>query len=213
MSVQLIVNGISIGAIYALFGAGFALVFSVLKFSNLAHGGVVSACAYAGFLFQAAFDNPPPIWLTVFFACCVGMILTFLVDMCGFYRLRAKRSDTLFFFLMSITIAILIEQILTANWGTMMYAFPPLFQPPTFVLMGITFSWLDMTILAISIVVLASLVFLIERTRIGLAIRAVAINARVSQFMGINSSRLVTTTLIIAGFLAGITGVMLGIKY
>ena len=213
MIAQLIVNGISVGAVYALFGAGFALVFSVLKFSNLAHGGVVSASAYAGFLFQARLDPTPPFWLTVLFTCAAGMAITFLVDLFGFYRLRAKHANPLFFFLMSITFAILIEQILIANFGTMMFAFPPLFQPPTTVVFGITFSRLSMTILIIAAVLLAFLVFLIERTRMGLAIRAVAINARVSQFMGINSSRLITTTLLIAGFLAGITGLMLGVMY
>ena len=213
MGIQLIVNGISIGAVYALFAAGFALVFSVLKFSNLAHGGVVSASAYAGFIFQANINPTPPFWATALFTCFAGMFFTFLVDMCGFYRLRAKHANSLFFFLASITFAILIEQILIANYGTMMYAFPPLFQPPTMAIFGITFSRLDMTILAIAVVILAMLAYLIERTRLGLAIRAVAINTRVSQLMGINSSRLITTTLIIAGFLAGITGLMLGVKY
>jgi len=213
LSVQLIVNGISIGAVYALFGAGFALVFSVLKFSNLAHGGVVSASAYAGFLFQANISPTPPFWLTIIFTCFAGMVITFLVDLFGFYRLRKKNADRLFFFLMSITFAMFIEQILIANWGTMMFAFNPLFETPTATFLGITFSRLDMTILAIAVVVLAGLVFLIERTRMGLAIRAVSINARVSQLMGINSSKLITTTLLIAGLLAGITGLMLGVKY
>jgi len=213
MGIQLFVNGISLGAVYALFGAGFALVFSVLKFSNLAHGGVVSASAYAGFLFQAAFDTPPPFLLTVLVSCFAGMLFTFLVDMLGFYRLRKKNSESLFFFLMSITFAILIEQILIANWGTMMYAFPPLFSTPTVAVAGITFSRLALLILGISVTALVILILLIERTRIGLAIRAVAINARVSQLMGINSSRLITSTLLIAGFLAGITGLLLGVNF
>jgi len=213
MGVQLLVNGISIGAVYALFAAGFALVFSVLKFSNLAHGGVVSASAYAGFIFQASISPTPPFWLTALFTCFMGMFFTFLVDMCSFYRLRAKNADRLFFFLASITFAILIEQILIANYGTMMYAFPPLFGTPTMSFLGITFSRLDMMILAIAVLVLALLAYIVERTKLGLAIRAVAINTQISQLMGINSSRLVTVTLIIAGFLAGITGLMLGVKY
>jgi len=213
MGVQLVVNGISIGAVYALFAAGFALVFSVLKFSNLAHGGVVSASAYAGFIFQASINPTPPFWLTALFTCFAGMLFTFLVDMCGFYRLRKKNADRLFFFLASVTIAILIEQLLIANYGTMMYAFPPLFQPPTTSVFGITVSRLHIMIMAIAVIMLTMLIFLIEHTKLGLAIRAVAINTRVSQLMGVNSSRVVTTTLIIAGFLAGITGLMLGVKY
>jgi branched-chain amino acid transport system permease protein len=213
MGAQLVVNGISIGAVYALFAAGFALVFGVLKFSNLAHGGVVSASAYAGFIFQLSIDPTPPFWLTALFTCFAGMFFTFLVDMCGFYRLRKKNADRLFFFLASVTCAILIEQLLIANYGTMMYAFPPLFQPPTMSVLGITISRLHIMILIIAVVMLSLLIFLIEHTKLGLAIRAVAINTRVSQLMGVNSSRVVTITLIIAGFLAGITGLMLGVKY
>jgi len=213
MSFQLIVNGISIGSVYALIGAGFALVFGVLKFSNFAHGGIVSACAFIGYFFQAAFKPAPPFWVTVIFCCFAGMALTFLVDMLAFYRLRSNNSNSLFFFLSSVTVAILIEQLLTVNYGTMMISFPPIFKVTTVSLFGITFSKIDMTILAIAAVVLVLLILIIERTRIGPAIRAVAINARVSRLMGINSSLMVTGTLVIAGFLAGITGLMLGVKY
>ena len=213
MSVQLIVNGISSGAVYALVGAGFALIFNVLKFSNLAHGGVISASAFAGFLFQANINPTPPFWLTALFACFAGVVVIFLVDLFGFYRLRKKNANRLFFFLMSITFGIFIEQILIANWGTMMFAFPSLFATPTGTLLGVTFSRLDMSILGIAIVLLLALVFLIERTRMGLAIRAVATDAKVSQLMGINASRIITITLLIAGALAGITGLMLGVRF
>ncbi|WP_242623802.1 ABC transporter permease subunit [Intestinimonas massiliensis (ex Afouda et al. 2020)] len=59
MSLQLIVNGISLGAVYALIAVGFALVFSILKFSNFAHGGMISAAAYIAYFFYSAFENPP----------------------------------------------------------------------------------------------------------------------------------------------------------
>lgn len=58
MNLQLIINGISLGAVYALIAVGFAIVFSVLKFSNFAHGGMISASAYIAFFFQRSFDTP-----------------------------------------------------------------------------------------------------------------------------------------------------------
>ena len=212
MSLQLIINGISIGSVYALIAVGFALVFGVLNFSNFAHGGVVSACAYVAFFFQSKLDSPP-FWLTVVVACGSGMLITYLIDLLGYYRLRKKGSDSLYFFLSSITFAIMLEQILTVFFGTQMYAFTPVFKNTTMLLLGITFSTMDMTILAIAILLLALLILLVEKSRMGLAIRAVAINARTSRLMGINSSLTVTGTLVIAGFLAGITGLMLGMKY
>jgi len=213
LSVQLIINGISIGAVYALIGAGFALVFGVLKFSNFAHGGVISVCAYAGYIFQSSFHPAPPFWVTAAVCCVAGMVVTYLVDLLVYQRLRMKESNPLFYFLASITFAILIDQVLTVNYGTKMYAYPPLFEVSTMTLLGITFSKLDMMMLAIAAVFLVLLILLLEHTRIGLAIRAVAINSRISRLMGINSSLIVTGTLVIAGFLGGITGLMMGIKY
>ena len=213
VSIQLIINGISIGAVYALIGAGFALVFGVLKFSNFAHGSVISACAYAGYIFQSSIQPTPPFWVTAAVCCLAGMALTYLVDLLVYQRLRAKESNSLFFFLASVTFAILIDQILTVNFGTKMYGYPPLFEISTLTFLDITFSKMDMTMLAIAVVFLLLLIVLLEHTRIGLAIRAVAINSRVSRLMGINASLMVTGTLVIAGFLGGITGLMMGIKY
>ena len=65
MDLQLLISGISLGAVYALVAVGFAVVFSVLKFSNFAHGGMISACAYIGYYFQRAFPNPPPFFITL----------------------------------------------------------------------------------------------------------------------------------------------------
>lgn len=212
MSLQLLINGISIGAVYSLIAVGFALVFSVLKFSNFAHGSTISACAFIAYFFHAKL-NGPPLWLTILFTCACGMVIALAVDFIGYMSLRRNNSDSLFFFLSSVTIAIMIEQFLTIRFGTQMYAFTGVFTAGTFRLGSTTFSALDMTMLAISAVLLTVLILLIHKTKLGLAIRAVAINSRTSHLMGINSSYIITLTLIIAGFLAGITGVMLGIKY
>lgn len=213
MSFQLLVNGISIGSVYALIAVGFALVFSVLKFSNFSHGGCISACAFVAYFFQARFDPAPPFWATMLVACATGLVLALLVDCFAFRRLRKNASNSLYYFLSSVVMAILIEQVLNVFFGTQMYAFPAIFKKSTLQLLGTTFSTLDMAILAIAVSLLLVLILLINKTRLGLAIRAVAINSRTSRLMGINSSVVITLTLLIAGLLAGITGVMLGVKY
>ncbi|HWR23654.1 MAG TPA: branched-chain amino acid ABC transporter permease [Feifaniaceae bacterium] len=212
MSFQLIVNGISSGAVYALIAVGFALVFSVLKFSNFAHGGTISACAFVAYFVHNGL-NHPPLWVTILLTCLAGMVIAYLVDLLGYTRLRKNNSGSLFFFLSSVTFAILIEQILNVCFGSQMYAITGIFQNTAVEILGTTFSVLDMTILAAAIILLLVLILVIEKTRLGLAIRAVAISGRTSRLMGINSSLIVTVTLVIAGLLAGITGVMLGIKY
>lgn len=213
MNFQLIVNGISIGAVYALIAVGFALVFSVLKFSNFAHGGMISACAFIAYFFQASFEETPPLWLTILVTCVCGVVLALVVDTICFRRLRRNNSNVLYYFLASVVFAILIQQVLTVFYGTQMYAFPAVFKNPNFTIFGTTLSAMDMTILCVAVFLLLILLLIIGKTRFGLAIRAVAIDSRTGRLMGINSSAVIVLTFAVAGLLAGITGVLLGIKY
>lgn len=211
MSFQLIVSGISLGAVYALIAVGFAIVFSILKFSNFAHGGMISACAFIGVFFQKAFN--PPFWATVLFSTLCGIGMALLIDTVAYRRIRKKQAPNIYYFLSSITVAILIEQILSVFFGKNLYGYPPVFESTTFMLGGIRFSSMDTLILVISLSLLAVLIFMIQKTKIGLAIRAVAISPAASQLMGIPSNAIIITVFAIAGALAGVSGVLLGAKY
>lgn len=210
---QLIVNGISIGAVYALIAVGFAIVFSIMRFSNFAHGGMISACAFIGFYFQRAFDPAPPFYITILFTAVCGMAIALLIDTLGYSRIRKKKSPGIYYFLMSLTFAILIEQILTVFYGTNMYGYPKVFQNETFMIGDLRFKIMNLVILGVSVAMLIALILLINKTKVGLAIRAVAINAEAGKLMGINSGMIVTLIFVIAGILAGVSGVFLGVQY
>jgi branched-chain amino acid transport system permease protein len=213
MNLQLLISGISLGAVYALIAVGFAIVFSVLKFSNFAHGGMISACAYVGYYFQRSFETTPPIYVTILFTAAFGVVLAFLIDLIAYRRLRIKQAPNIYYFLASITLSIMIVQILSVFYGKNLYAYPAIFEETTFNIGSIRFSSIDTLILFVSLAVLAVLIYLIDRTRIGLAIRAVAINPQTSKLMGINSNVIIIAVFAIAGALAGISGVLLGLKY
>lgn len=213
MNIQLLISGISLGSVYALIAVGFAIVFSILKFSNFAHGGMISLCAYLGFFFQRAFDSPPPIYVTILFTGLCGMVLAVIIDFVAYRRIRAKGAPNIYYFLASITVAIMIQQILSVFYGKNLYGYPPIFSSTTFYLGSIRFSSIDTLIMVVSLVILAVLIWLIEKSRVGIAIRAVAIDAKTSRLMGMNSNVIIISVFIIAGFLAGVSGVLLGIKY
>ncbi len=213
MVFQLLINGISLGAVYALIAVGFAVVFSVLKFSNFAHGGMISACAYMGFFFQRAFDPAPPIFVTILFTGICGMLLALFLDLIAYRNIRKHKSPSIYYFLSSLTISIIIEQILNIRFSKNPYAFPNIFESTFFMVGKLRVSTMDTMIMAISLFILVVLVLLIQKTKMGLAIRAVAINADTSRLMGINSGVVVVMIFLIAGFLAGVSGVMLGAKY
>lgn len=209
--IQLFVSGISLGSVYALIAVGFAIVFSVLKFSNFAHGGMISACAFIGFFFQETFQTP--FYVTVLVTAVVGMLMALLIDTLGYRRIRKKKAPTLYYFLSSITFAIMIEQILSVYFGNNLHAFPPIFNETTFSVGSLRFSSVDTLIFGVSMVLIVVLILVIEKTKVGLAIRAVAINSDTARLMGINSSVIVTAIFVTAGILAGISGVLLGLKY
>ncbi len=213
MSIQLLISGISLGSVYALIAVGFAIVFSVLKFSNFAHGGMISACAYIGYYFQRSFPSTPPIYVTILFASLCGIALAFLIDFIAYRRLRAKQAPNIYYFLSSVTVSIIIVQILSVFYGNNLYAYPAIFESTTFYIGSIRFSTIDTLILFVSLAILVVLIYVIDKTRVGLAIRAVAINAQTSNLMGINSGFIIVAVFAIAGVLAGVSGVLLGLKY
>ena len=210
---QLIISGISLGSVYALIAVGFAIVFSNMRFSNFAHGGMISACAYIGYFFQSATDTPQPFWLTLLFTTVCGVVMSLLIDTVAYSRIRKKQAPNLYYFLASITVAILIEQLLNIYFGRNSYAFAQIFKSTTFMMGSLRFSSLDTLILVVALAILGVLIFVINKTRIGLAIRTVSINPQASRLMGINSNVVITTVFAIAGALAGVSGVLLGAKY
>lgn len=213
MTLQLLISGISLGSVYALIAVGFAIVFSILRFSNFAHGGMISACAFIGYFFQASFETPPPFYVTVLFTAVCGIVMALLIDTVAYRRIRKKQAPSLYYFLASITIAILIEQILSVFFGKNLYGYPQIFESTTFHIGSLRFSSIDTLILVVSLAILTILLLVINKTRIGLAIRAVAISPATSRLMGINSNVVIITVFSIAGALAGISGVLLGTKY
>lgn len=211
MTLQLIISGISLGSVYALIAVGFAIVFSIMRFSNFAHGGMISACAFAGYFFQNSFHTP--FYITLLFTTLVGIVMALFIDTIAYRRIRAKQAPNLYYFLASITVAILIEQILNVFFGKSLYSYPPIFSSTTFHIGSLTFSSIDTLILCISLAVLSILLFIINKTKVGLAIRATSISPSTSRLMGINSNATIMAVFAMAGALAGISGVLLGTKY
>ena len=155
--IQLLISGISLGSVYALIAVGFAIVFSILRFSNFAHGGMISACAFIGYFFQASFETPPPFYVTVLFTAACGVVMAAVIDLIAYRRIRKKQAPTLYYFLASITIAILIEQILSVFFGKNLYGYPQIFESTTFHIGSFRFSSIDTLILVVSLVILTVL--------------------------------------------------------
>ena len=211
IAIQQAVNGISLGAVYALIAVGFAMVFNVLKFSNFSHGGVLGTGAYLGYM--AALYLKLPFILILLVGTFTGALVAVGVEFVAFRSIRKKRGQLVYFFVTSVTMLMLLEQILVIFFGASFYTYPPMISTTSFSLSGINFSVLYLVMMAISILAFGILAWALKYTRIGIAIRAASNDMITTNLMGVNVDFIVMATFFVSGMLGGLSGVLLGMAY
>ena len=211
MSIQVLINGLATGAVYALIATGFALIFNVLKFSNFSHGATMTVAAFvAYFLVSAKGYGIVP---TLIIGALAGGLVAFCGEFIGFRRILKNHSSSTYFFVSSITLGTLYEGLVTIKVGSKFFNYPQFFEKSTVELGKVVISTTDLMMLIISTVALGILAFVIQKTRIGRALRAVSFDRDTAQLMGIDSTRIIQFTFVVSGVIAGLAGVFLGIKY
>lgn len=211
IAIQQAVNGISLGAVYALIAVGFAMVFNVLKFSNFSHGGVLGTGAYLGYM--AALYLKLPFILILLVGTFTGALVAVGVEFVAFRSIRKKRGQLVYFFVTSVTMLMLLEQILVIFFGASFYTYPTMISTTSFSLSGINFSVLYLVMMAISILAFGILAWALKYTRIGIAIRAASNDMITTNLMGVNVDFIVMATFFVSGMLGGLSGVLLGMAY
>lgn len=208
--IQLLINGLSNGAVYAIIAVGWALIFSVLKFSNFAHGGTMVCSAYIGMLFTRVIGAN--LWLTLILSALFGGVINIGVELISFHRLRQSSKQVLLYFVSSITMGMLLQNIIAIRFSGIFYSYPNFFKKRFINVGSISIDIADIVMLIIATICIAFLVFVLYKTRIGIGIRALSMDEKTTGLMGINVNRVVLTTFFVAGALAGIAGVFVGIR-
>lgn len=211
MSLQIILNGLSTGAIYALIATGFALIFNVLKFSNFSHGATMTSAAFVAYFLSAS--KGLGLGVTLLVGGLAGALIALFGEFVGFRRITLNHSSPTYFFVSSITLGTLYEGLVTIKVGSNFFNYPSFFAKPTIKLGDLVISTSDVIMLVISMIALLILGYVIQHTRIGRALRAISFDRDTAQLMGIDSTRIIQLTFMLSGFLAGFAGVFLGIKY
>ncbi len=208
---QQVINGISIGAVYALIAVGYSLVYSILKFSNFAHGGVMMLGSYFGFLALTILHVP--FWLAFPLAIVGAGLLAVANERIAYRPIRIRNSPLLYLMISSLGVSIFLENFTIVTIGPNFRTFPPVLPTTPIMLGTISIGRLDLIILAITAVSLALLTWIIYGSKIGNAIRATSYSMRAASLMGINPDWIVALVFFLAGASAGIGGVLFGIKY
>jgi branched-chain amino acid transport system permease protein len=216
---QQALNGLMLGVMYALVAVGFTLFFGVLDVIHFSHGDIFMLGAFAGLTVLAGLSviglGAPAVALTLAFA---GAIV--VVGLLGVLAERVcvrplARSSPLMTLLATLSLGLVIRESVLIFYprGADPKPFPQLLPAGGFELSGVTIRYENLAILAIAVLAMVSVDLLINRTRTGAAIRAVAQDPEAAQMMGVNLDRTVDLTFFLGSGLAAIAGILSGLYY
>lgn len=208
---QQVINGLSLGAVYALIAVGFAMIFNVLKFSNFAHGGVLGMSAYAGFIAADTFKLP--LIPVILIGMVAGAIVAVVVEFIAFRWIRLQKGQLIYFFVTSVTMLMLLEQILVILFGASFNSYPYTLIKVTIIrFQGLTISVTYLLTLIVTIIAFGVLIYVLKKTKIGIAIRAASNDLVATSLMGINVNFIIVAAFVVSGMLGGLSGVLYGIS-
>jgi len=211
---QQLVNGITLGGVYALIAVGYTMVYGVIQLINFAHGEIYMLGAFLAYTMVTFLGLPffAAFILTILICSCFGIIL----DVIAYRPLRnAPRLAAL---ITAIGMSIFLQNLALMIWGSQIKSYPREILPSIFYqtawgLGEVTLSWLQVFILAITVVSMAILHLIIHRTRIGTAMRAVSLDKTTSALMGIKVNRVISFTFAIGSAMGGMAGILVGLYY
>ncbi len=206
---QQLINGISLGSIYALIALGYTMVYGIIKLINFAHGDVFMLGAFIGFFAIARWDLGffPALIIAMLLCAIIGVI----IERVAYKRLRnATRIAAL---ITAIGVSLLIEYTVIFFRGASPEAYPEVLPNKSISILDANISSQSILILAVTIVLMILLQFIVHKTKIGKAMRAVSHDADAARLMGINVDNTISATFAIGSALAGAAGVIFGVYY
>ena len=216
---QQLINGLALGAIYGLIALGYTMVYGVLRFINFAHGDVFMLGAFAGYYFaplvnrflpaQSYFGGALVLVLAMAACALIGMLIEFLA-----YRpLRNRPKLTVL--ITAIGVSLFIEYIgqHSAVFGAAPRKFPDLIPATTWHVGGLVIASSQVIVLVTTLILLIALRFIVQKTRVGTAMRAVSFNEQAAVLMGVNINRIISFTFGLGSALAAAGGILYAMNY
>lgn len=207
--VQQLVNGISLGSIYALIALGYTMVYGIIKLINFAHGDIYMLGAFTGFFAIKIFHLP--FWPALLLAMVLAAITGVVIEKVAYRPLR--NSPRIAALITAIGVSLFIENLALLVWKPDPRAFPDVFPFHSYELWGIYLDNRQLLILGVSIILMVILQYIVRYTRIGKAMRAVSLDKDTARLMGIDVDMVISFTFAIGSALAAAAGVLVGVYY
>ncbi len=213
---QHLVNGLVLGSIYALVALGYTMVYGILELINFAHGEVTMVGAMVGLAIIGLFTGIAIPGLVVVAIGLVAAVLVCaalgaIIERVAYRPLR--RAPRLAALITAIGVSIVLQNLAMIIWGRQYIAFPPILPATSYVLGGATITALQIVIVALAGLAMAALFWLVQKTRLGRAMRATSQSPETAGLMGVNINKIISITFILGSALAAVAGVMVSAYY
>jgi branched-chain amino acid transport system permease protein len=214
--IQQLINGLTLGSVYAVVALGYTMVYGIIQLINFAHGelvmiGAMVAFTLIGVLAPTGIHPLAVVLLATGCAVPVCMLIGYAMERLAYRPLR--RAPRLAPLITAIGVSIILQHLALLVWSRNNLAFPQIIKTESYHIGGATITNVQIAIMTLSLVMMAGLALLVYRTRLGTAMRATAQNAQVAGLMGIDINRMIAATFVIGAALAAVAGVMVGSYY
>jgi branched-chain amino acid transport system permease protein len=212
---QQLINGLSLGSIYALIALGYTMVYGILKFINFAHGEVFMLGAFSGYYLGILFGIKEPSIMMALVILILTMIICAVIGV-SIEKLTYKplrNASKLTVLITAIGVSLFLQ-----NTGQLIFkadpkSFPTLIQNVGINFFGATISSTQIVVIVSTVILMFALRIIVLKTKIGTAIRAVSNNLTAAALMGININNVISITFVLGSSLAGAAGILYGITY
>ena len=215
---QQLINGVTLGSVYALVALGYTMVYGIIGLINFAHGEVVMIGAMVSLTVVTALlgaQVPLPFFAVVLAGLLVAipvcMAIAFGMERVAYRPLR--KAPRLAPLITAIGMSIILQNLALVIWGRNYRTFPVLFQPTPHNIFGASMTDLQMLIVILAALLMGGLMFIVQRTRLGMAMRATAQNPQVAGLMGIDINVVISAAFVIGAALAAVAGLMVMTYY
>lgn len=206
---QHLVNGMSLGSIYALMALGYTMVYGTIRLINFAHGDVYMLGAFIGYFLVTRYELNVFIVIPIVMLACA--LIGVVIEKVAYKPLRkAPRIAAL---ITAIGVSYLIQNVMIYFVGPEVKPFPSTLPNQFFDVFGVRISSRQLLVFGVTIVMMLALQYIVRKTKMGKAMRAVAVDEEASLLMGINVDKIISFTFAIGSAMAGVGGVLIGIYY
>jgi branched-chain amino acid transport system permease protein len=213
--IQQIINGLVLGSVYALVALGYTMVYGIINLINFAHGEVLMVGALTSWTVVIALQGTMPGWalmlVSLIAAIVVCSLLNFAIEKIAYRPLRnAPRLAPL---ITAMGMSLLLQTLAMIIWKPNPKPYPILLPGEPHHVFGAVINNVQILILISTVVTLTGLMYLVNRTKLGRAMRATAENPRVAALMGVRPDTVISATFVIGAALAALAGVMYAANY